>query len=233
MIQSKKPISTRRYGVKNKVASSTRRWDEWHWPLAFVIFIAIAIIVYLPGLSGGFVWDDDNYVFDNYQLRSVGGLWRIWTQLGAVAQYYPAVFTSFWLEYHLWKLWAPGYHKVNVFIHGCNAALLYLFLRKLKPALAFPVALLFVAHPVMVESVQWITERKNTLSMAFYMAALLTMYPITLHNAADSNNSLSRNTSEHLTTAKYLAGLGLFILAMFSKTTACTLPATILVLTFL
>src|SRR5262245_38028611 len=64
--------------------------------------VVLTLLVYAPALGGGFVWDDDAYVTGNRTLRSLSGLWAIWTQPGATPQYYPLTFTTFWLEYPFW-----------------------------------------------------------------------------------------------------------------------------------
>ena len=93
--------------------------------------LLVTFLAYLPAIQGEFIWDDDDYVRDNHTLRSLEGLGRIWFELGATRQYYPAVHTSFWLEYQLWGLNPTGYHIVNILLHTLAAALLWLVLRKL------------------------------------------------------------------------------------------------------
>src|SRR5205814_2373936 len=131
------------------------------------------LAAYLPALEAGFVWDDDDHVTANTTLQSVDGLRRIWFEPGAVPQYYPLTFTSLWLDHHLWGLEPVGYHLVNVLLHGLNAALLWLVLRRLRLPGAWVVAAVFALHPIQVESVAWITERKNVLSGSFALAAVL------------------------------------------------------------
>src|SRR5262249_19763749 len=126
-----------------------------------------------PALHGDFIWDDDAYVTENTTLRSVDGLRRIWLEPRSLPQYYPLVHTTFWVEYHLWGLAPFGYHLVNVLLHAFNALLLWLVARALGIPGAGVAAALFALHPVEVESVAWITERKNVLSGAFYLSALL------------------------------------------------------------
>ena len=137
------------------------------------LFVALVLVVYVPALRGGFSWDDDAYVTNNLTLRSVPGLSRIWGQLTATPQYYPLVFTSFWLEYHLWGLNPLGYHIVNVLLHALAAMLLWRVLVRLQLPGAWLAAGIFALHPVAVESVAWVTERKNVLSAVFYFAAAL------------------------------------------------------------
>lgn len=74
-----------------------------------VLIVFVTLLAYLPAVSGGFVWDDDDYVAENQTLRSLDGLRRIWFEPRTTAQYYPLVFTTFWLEYHLWELQPFGY----------------------------------------------------------------------------------------------------------------------------
>jgi hypothetical protein len=71
-------------------------------------------------LTAGFIWDDDRYVTENPFLRDANGLAKIWFQVGATVQYYPLVFTTFWVEYHLWGLRPFPYHLTNVLIHALS-----------------------------------------------------------------------------------------------------------------
>src|ERR1043166_3009425 len=63
---------------------------------AAVLLVALTLAAYLPALHAGFIWDDDSYVTANATLRSLDGLRRIWLEPGAVPQYYPLTFSSFW-----------------------------------------------------------------------------------------------------------------------------------------
>ena len=138
------------------------------------IFIVLAVfIAYWPALRGGFIWDDDGYVTHNQTLHNLNGLQEIWFNAGATPQYYPLVFTTFWLEYHLWGLNPLGFHLVNVLLHALGSLLLWRVLAQLKVPGAWLAAAIFALHPVQVESVAWITERKNVLSAVFYFLAAL------------------------------------------------------------
>jgi len=138
-----------------------------------VLLLFITLTCYEPAMQGGFIWDDDRYVTENPVLTSTDGLARIWLELGSTIQYYPMVFTSFWVEYRLWGLNPTGFHVVNVLLHALGAVLLWRVLRLLKVPCAWMAAAVFAVHPVHVESVAWITERKNVLSGVFYLSSVL------------------------------------------------------------
>ena len=87
------------------------------------------------------------------------------------------------MEYHLWGLAPAGYHLVNVLLHAGNAVLVWLVLRRLGIPGAWMAAAIFGLHPVHVESVAWVTERKNVLSGLFYLGALLTYADVAALNA--------------------------------------------------
>ena len=90
--------------------------------MSFLLLVGIA---YIPAYSCDFIWDDDHYVTDNGTLRTPAGLAMIWLEPETTPQYYPMVFTTFWVEYHLWTS-AAGYHFVNVLLHGFNSGLVWL-----------------------------------------------------------------------------------------------------------
>jgi hypothetical protein len=138
-----------------------------------VLLLAITVLAYLPALDAQFIWDDDNYVTANPTLWTPGGLWRIWFEPGATPQYYPLTFTTFWVEYRLWQLDPFGYHLVNILLHGLSALLFWQVLRLLGLPGAWLAGAIFALHPMNVESVAWITERKNVLSGACYLGAAL------------------------------------------------------------
>lgn len=190
------------------------------WGLGLIVLLTLA--AYRPALSGDFIWDDDDYVWANPTLRNLEGLSQIWSNPRASPQYYPLVFTSFWVEYQIWALQPIGYHLVNVFLHALNAVLLWLVLCRLSIPGALLAAGIFALHPVHVESVAWITERKNVLSGTFYLAAALAYLRFDRLSTAPS-------TLPHRWHFYGLA-LGLFACALLSKTVTCSLPAAILLL---
>jgi tetratricopeptide (TPR) repeat protein len=170
-------------------------------------------------MQGGFVWDDDAYVTGNLALRTPAGLARIWVEPGAVPQYYPLTFTTFWLEHQLWGNAPTGYHVTNVLLHACATQLLWLILRALALPGAWLAAAVFALHPVHVESVAWITERKNVLSGALGLGALLAY----LRFADPAGAARDRNARG----GAYALALILFGAALLAKTITCTIPVVI------
>ena len=186
-----------------------------HWPTPWVcalIFFA-TLLAYWPTLGGGFIWDDAGHV-TRAELLSLSGLWRIWFEPGATQQYYPVLHSAFWLEHHLVGDAPFGYHLLNILLHGTAACLLGVTLRRLAIPGAWLAALLFALHPVCVESVAWIAEQKNTLSIVFYLCAALAYLRF------DQNRR----------PGPYTLAIGLFLLALGTKTVTATLPAALLVI---
>ncbi len=180
------------------------------------LLVVVTVAAYWPAIQSGFIWDDDCYVINNEVLRSVEGLGRIWFDIGATQQYYPLTYTSFWLEFRFWGADPTGYHVVNVLLHALTAVMLWRVLRMLKVPGAVLAAAVFALHPVHVESVAWITERKNILSAFLYMAALLAW----LHHRERSDKGPMQRL--------YALSMVLFVGALLSKTVACSLPAVLL-----
>ena len=186
------------------------------------LVIMATLCAYLPALQAGFVWDDDLYVTHNDTLRTFDGLRRIWFEIGAVPQYYPLVYTTFWIEYHLWGLAPSGYHLVNICLHAAAALLLALLLHRLLVPGAWFAAAVFALHPVHVESVAWITERKNVLSTVLFLCAALCLVRFfKLDDAGEQRREPWR---------LYALGAALFCCALLSKTVTISLPAALVLI---
>ncbi len=196
---------------------------RWWFALLLIVLVALT---YFPVARAGFIWDDESYVENNVHLRTLDGLRIIWTHFGATKQYYPLVFTTFWVEHKLYGLHPTGYHIVNVVLHAIAALLLVRVLRRLRlPGVAPELAgLLFALHPVHVESVAWVTERKNVMSMCFYLSAALAYWRFDRALVEPDHTERDRDWRW------YAASLALFQLALLSKTVTSTLPASLLLL---
>lgn len=211
--------------------------------LFFVVVGLLTLAAYWPALQGGFIWDDDAYVTGNQLLHDLQGLKRIWFELGATQQYYPMVFTTFWLEYHFWHLDPANYHVVNVLLHIAGALLLWRVLVCLEVPGAWLAGAIFALHPVQVESVAWVTERKNVLSAMFYFASALAYLRFVEASEAQAEGKLCNpgrgaNATRVVSGADgpwgrrtaYLTALVFFAAALLSKTVTCSLPAALLLI---
>ena len=208
-----------------KKNASTTSLPAWLVP---VLVAAITVIVFLPALKAGFVsWDDDRNFVMNAKYRGLGPaqLGWMWTTFH-LGHYVPLSWMSLGLDYTLWGMNPAGYHATNVVLHAANAVLVYLLARRIfthtLPAATTGVlawasalaALLFSLHPLRVESVAWVTERRDVLSMLFMLASILTYL-----------RSLDADTRRD-----YVLSLALFVCALLSKATSLTLPAVLLIL---
>jgi tetratricopeptide (TPR) repeat protein len=187
----------------------------------------LVIVAYLPVLHAQFIWDDDLNVTQNVPLRSLAGLGRIWFQLDASPQYYPLTYTSFWLDYHLWG-WRPMFfHAENVLLHALSAVLVWRILRRLDVPGAWLGAALFALHPVCVETVAWVTERRNTLSAVFFLASILVAIEFWLPRTKEDRGKEEGRFGDW---KFYWLALFLYLCGLLSKTAVVGLPAVILLL---
>lgn len=196
-----------------------------------VLLLALAVCAYVPATHGGFIWDDDRYVSENPALTHPAGLRAIWLRPGATDQYYPLVFTTFWVEHRIWGTNPAGYHWVNVVLHGLNAGLLWTLLTRLGVRWPWLAAAVFALHPVHVESVAWISERKNVLSGFFYLVAFLAYLRFAPLEPGEGAVPDEAAVAEERATGSglgwYAVAFAAFVAALLSKTVTCSLPAVI------
>ncbi len=143
--------------------------------VGLAVLLAATAIVYYKSLFHPFLnWDDPEYVTENFLIRTLSpsNLKTIFTQ-PHYSLYIPFTLVSYALDYQFWHFNAFGYHLTNIILHLLNAALVFGLVRLLAAdwAVAFGVALFFGIHPVQIESVVWIAERKNVLSALFFLAS--------------------------------------------------------------
>lgn len=189
--------------------------DRWGPFIAAVLIFGTALIVYLPGIHGGFILDDDLYLTENKLIADANGLYSFWFTTLAT-DYYPVSNSTLWLE---WRLWGPnptGYHVTNVIMHASASFLVYLVLTQLRVPGAILAAVIFTVHPVNIESVEWIAQRKGLLAMVFFLLSVLSYIR-------------SQMESPRLN-VQYGVSLLEFVLGMLSKSSVATLPLVLLLL---
>jgi protein O-mannosyl-transferase len=182
--------------------------------IASALFLTVWVS-YAPALQAGFIWDDTAHVHAVGPLQSLEGLWKIWTMPGTVQQYYPLTYTLFWVMFQLFGATPAPYHLLNIFIHALNAILLLYLLQRLGVPLAIWAAFIFAVHPIQVESVAWISELKNVLSLFFCLLSLIAFF---------------RHIDRRSDRAWYVASLITYGVALASKTISCVIPVVILLI---
>jgi len=200
--------------------------------IGLLFLLLTTFVAYHPALTNGYIWDDDRYVSENPNLKDLEGLKDIWIIPKSSPQYYPLTFTTFWVEYHIWGLRPFGYHFNNILLHSLNAFLIWIILLCLKVPGAVLAAAIFAIHPVHVESVAWITERKNVLSGFFYLMALFCYlrFTISIPFEAGSTPQEHKTSRANVAWPYYAACIIFFVFALLSKTITATLPAVILLI---
>ena len=127
--------------------------------------------VFSPAFQGDWLWDDQGEIIQNPLLPDPAGLWKIWfAPVGP--DYFPLKSSLQWVQWHLWQGHPLGYHLTNTALHLLSALLLWHLLKKLGLRFGWLGGLLFAFHPVAVESVAWISELKNTLSLPLLLLAM-------------------------------------------------------------
>ena len=192
------------------VALQNPPWFRRDWLWGLILLLAV-IFTYSPAWWAGYIWDDDILLTKNPCIIGPLGLKEIWTTKAAdICQ---LTITTFWGEHALWGLGPLPYHLVNVLLHGLSAIVLWRVLRNLQIPGAWLGAALWALHPVLVESVAWITELKNTQSTFFYLLSVLLF-----------TKWLRANESDERRGWNYGLTLLFAALAMASKSSTVILP---------
>ncbi|NTW66763.1 MAG: tetratricopeptide repeat protein [Nitrospirae bacterium] len=234
----------------------------------FAVFIAVlACLVFIPALGNEFVnWDDDKNVYDNTFIRAFDA--RLFTSafLDYPVDYWrPLAWISHAVDFAIWGLDPFGHHLTSIILHGINTLLVVLLMIRLLEAgrsaptgsglsdrmmlaAAGTTGLLFGLHPLHVESVVWISERKDLLCALFVLLSIMeyTKYITSRWSAVarqrtdgrhqrteDGAKDTAKDTAGQgtiVTNKHYFSALGLFALALMSKPMAVTLPVMLLVL---
>ncbi len=219
---------------------------------AAIVFL-MTFLVYLPALRNEFVdWDDNLYIFENDHIRHLNSAFFKWAFLNFYAyNWHPLTWISHALDYTLWGMHPMGHHLTNIILHAVNAFLVVLLVRGLlkaskerspEPRLTeFPndrsiqiiagvTGLLFGIHPVHVESVAWVSERKDLLCALFFLLSLIMYTKYTGYRQLDGTKKGGPSLKDLFLNKQYLLTFGLFVLALLSKPMAVTLPFVFLIL---
>ena len=216
-------VSSRPAPAKSSARAKRNTADTWSDLLIGCgLILVVTAVVYWPAFHAGFVWDDDSMLTDNAAIKSPRGLYYIWCTT-ALPDYFPLTSTSLWAEWRLWGMRAWGYHLTNVLLHALSAMVLWRVLRRLSIAGAWLIAAIFAVHPVNVESVAWIAERKNVLAMVFYS---LTWYAFVRGERLSEISSLKSQISN--SSRWYWLAVLFFLLALLSKTAVVMFPFALL-----
>jgi hypothetical protein len=209
------------------------------------------LILYLPALRNEFVgvWDDNAYIAENVAIRSMNLTFFRWAFFDFHASnWHPLTWISHAVDYALWGPNPLGHHLTNIILHAANTAIVVLLTLKLLEIVkertgqntstifltdqtilivAGVTGLLFGFHPIHVESVAWVAERKDLLCALFFLLSV-TMY--TSFVRSERHESPQDESLSRLFNKRYLITLGFFILALLSKPMAVTLPVVLLIL---
>ena len=211
--KSSRQLSKRPNRLPRAPASSLPAWRQIlnsTWTKGFIL-VAIAVVVYLAVLHAGFIWDDNEHLTGNPCIVGPLGFKDIWT--ASQSYYYPLVLTSFWILHKFVDLNPLPYHLLTVFMHAGSAVLLWRLLQRLGVKAAWLGAALWALHPVMVQSVAWITELKNTQSCFLYLLSILFFL-----KASDVDEAL------HQRRWRFAISLLFFAMAITSKSATVMLP---------
>lgn len=183
---------------------------RWRLILKAAIIILAGLWIFYPAFQGDWIWDDKTLVTDNETLRHLSGLAQIWFR-APETDYWPLTWTLLWVEWHLWGNHTLGYHLCSWALHLGSAFLIWRLLHKLGLRWGWLGGLLFVIHPLAVESVAWISEIKNTLSVPFFLLSLDAFID------ADQGRK-----------GAYARSFLFYLLAMLAKSSVVMLPAVLL-----
>ncbi len=215
MLTAAVPVHTASAVPEGAAAPLTRSRVDWLVIVQVLLLVMLPCACYWPSLNGSFLWDDDLLITKSPLIQSSAGLSQIWFST-IPFDYFPLTNTTFWVEWRLWGADPLGYHILNFALHVTSSFLLWRLLRAMQIPGAWFGALLFAVHPLNVASVAWISERKNVLSMVFYLGSLICYV-----RSEDRAGGLR---------GRYWASLGLFILAALSKSSVVMLPCVLLLL---
>src|SRR5205809_588958 len=205
-----------------------QRWNLWLVP---VLIALVTFAAFLPTLQNQFVtWDDGKNFLENAHYRGLGWTHIRWMWTTHLGHYIPLTWMTLGLDYLLWGMNPVGYHLTSLLLHAANAVVFFFVVHRIL-TLALPrpsergralavsagfAALVFAIHPLRVESVAWVTERRDVLSGLFYLSAIL------IYLWACEGGARGRGW--------YWGAVAVFVLALLSKSMVVNLPVVLLIL---
>ncbi len=217
--KSNRNISPKKPVASNQPANKEERKNNL---IPIIILVLVTIICFSNSLNNDFTnWDDPGYVIDNPLVKSLSsGNIKEMFKTPVQGNYHPLTILSLALDYKVNQLNPFGYHFSNLLFHLLNVILAFVFVRMLtgRMLIAFIVALFFGIHPMHVESVSWISERKDVLYVLWYLASLCTW--------------LFMLRTQRNQTIYYSLTVIFFIFSLLSKAQAVTLPLVLLLIDY-
>jgi len=219
------PLRERREQLPSALPQRCASW------LVPVLIALVTFAAFLPTLQNQFVtWDDGKNFLENAHYRGLGWTHIRWMWTTHLGHYIPLTWMTLGLDYLLWGMNPFGYHLTSLLLHAANAVVFFFVVHRIL-TLALPspserghalavaagfAALVFAIHPLRVESVAWVTERRDVLSGLFYLSAIL------MYLRACERGARGRGW--------YWAAVGLFAGALLSKSMVVNLPVVLLIL---
>src|SRR3972149_11470527 len=185
-------------------------------PVLILVIVCFSQFIYLNSLSNQFVYDDEFTIVDNYFVKTWNNLPLIFSndyfRFSGELSYRPAVTLSYFLDYTVWKLNPLGFHLTNTLLHALNSVLLFFLLKRIFncQTTSFLATLIFSCHPLLTEAVNAISYREDLLATTFFIATFL-LY-------------MKTSKEERSFSPAYFASVGCYLLGVFSKEMAITLP---------
>lgn len=196
------------------------------------MLLIATLIVYLPSLRSGFIMDDNAMLTDNPLIAAADGWRQFWYTAQPVNFFGPVTATTLWIEWRLWGMHPLGYHATNLALHCAEVLLLWGILRRLRLPGAWLAALLFAVHPLNVETVAWVAQRKNLVAMLFFLVSIHCFLKAGMALSAESPRRGMKSDgaarAAPLVNLWYWASLLAFVFAMLGKGSVAPLPLVLL-----
>ena len=205
-------------------AAAANRVDRWNsFLLRAAVIVLAGLWVYSPAYHGDWLWDDDQLLTQNLSVQhrvspdpsvppnSLQSLAKLWFNPDG-ADYFPLSYTALWAQWPFFGLRSTGYHVTTILLHIAGSLLLWALLAKMRIPGAWLSGLVFAIHPVCVESVAWVSETKNTLSLPLFLISAICWV-----GQDDETDTAKRQRL-------YGISIVFFLLAMFAKTSIVAFP---------